>query len=135
VFWLLHCTVNVRRCPPRLVAGFVKILRYDFLKTKSTFLRWSLPLTRLFTAFTGVPTTQRHRPLLLPPSTRWTSVLMCRRMDLTRWLDCQLPELLFFGLFLLLFIMLLGLLFHFRGDSCIWICVGTSFFCSHIFEL
>jgi hypothetical protein len=60
---------------PVLVAGLVKVFRSDFLKARSTFLRWSLPLMRLFIAITGVPATQLHRRSLHQPSTRWNASL------------------------------------------------------------
>jgi len=45
---------------PALVAGFVKVFRSGFLKARSMFLRWSLPLMRPSTVLTGVSATRRY---------------------------------------------------------------------------
>lgn len=48
-----------------LVADFVKVLRFGFLKIRYTFLRWPLPPTCISIAPTGLPATGRYWPRLL----------------------------------------------------------------------
>lgn len=56
---------------PALVAIFVVVLKFSFLKVRSTFLRWFLPPTRLSTALTGAPATRRYQSFLhLSPTRR-----------------------------------------------------------------
>jgi len=124
---------------PSLVAGFVKVLRSDFLKARSTFFRWPLPPTHLSTSLTSVPNTRRHWPCVLQPSThqrvaptRWNAVLTCWHRVSGPWAFLLL--ICFFFFFFSFFFMVLGLLFLFGRDSCIWIYVGISLSCSLIFK-
>jgi hypothetical protein len=66
VFWLLYCAVVL----PALVAIFVVVLRFGFLKARSIFLQWILPPTHLTTVLTGALAIQRCWFFFRPPSTR-----------------------------------------------------------------
>jgi hypothetical protein len=74
------------------------VLRFGFLKGRSTFLRWLLSSIRLISVLTDAPATRRHWFLLCPLSTRLLVELFLWHMDLTHQRDpsSQLLILQFF---------------------------------------
>jgi hypothetical protein len=130
---------------PALVVVFAAVLRFHFLKVRMRFLRQFLSPMRPSTRFTGAPTTQRRRPLHHPPSTRRSVhgshtlvrgyvfpasvshapmlgfVALARLSHTLEPFTLTTSVVAIFWVFLLFLccFILLGLLSHFRGYSCI----------------
>jgi hypothetical protein len=91
------------------LAGFVKVLRSDFCKSRSTLHQWIQPSTRHCTTNTVAPASRFHLPMHHLPFTRRRVVLTLRSAS-TRILplSCLLLQQQVFGFFSCYYVYYLG---------------------------